>query len=286
MARDTTKFQLGPCQITVDGTDVGYTMGETTVTIASEQEQANPDQAGGPVEAYEKTCTINVSGQFMQTDDLPTLMELLLPGATVAGDKVTVGRVPGYRASQNAFELVLHPEDMGDDTSQDLTIYKALSTSNTNLAYTKDSMRVYNFEFYGLYDLTRDDGEQLFAFGESDDAVAPTRTTSTPTHEATDQAITVTPSIKFSEAMSRRTLIDSAGQARGITLYNQTDEAIVACTAAVTTTTNANDTITLTPDASLGNSKVYILSVNKSVTDTAGNAHAGSISKFTTVAGG
>lgn len=283
MAQDSTKMQLGACDIKADGSTLGYTIGTVTVEWTDAPVFDSATQAPGPMEGWTAEQGIKVTGQFAQVADQGTLLGYIRPDATVSGDAVSGGRQPGYRFSASAFTMLIHPLDQGSTTTYDLTIYKAISTLKTKLAYTKEGIRVYDFEFIGLYDDSRTDGDRIWKLNASADSSAPTRSSTSPTDGAASQEATVNIVVTFNEAMSYRTLVDDSGHSP-VVVFDSTNESVVACAATVTTTTYANDTLTLNPDSSLtAGATIYVL-VPEFVKDQAGNAHAGSQSDFAVAA--
>lgn len=283
MGADTEKIVLGSCTITADGVDLGYTLGAVTIEVGGEVHQSEPDQLPAPGETFTKKQSVRVTGQFIQAKDQGTLLNVILPSATVAGDAVSFGRKPGYRSSQNSFQLVVHPDDQGSTTTYDLTIYKAVSTEKTKHVYTKDGERVWDFEFIALYDDSRTDGDRLCKWGASADTTPPGRTSTSPADGAAAQLATVNIVIVFDESMSVRTLVDDSGHSP-VVVYDSTNEAVVACAASVSTTTSANDTLTLNPDSSLTAGATINVLVPEFCKDVAGNAHAGTQTDFAVAA--
>lgn len=284
MAQDSTKTRLGACTVSVDGVDLGYTMGEVTVEVTEGQVEAHPSQTPAPSEKFTSITSVVVKGQFAQVLDQGVLLEQLLPGASVAGDVVSIGRIPGYRASQNAVQLVLHPEDQGAVLTTDLTVYRALANGSVSFAYTREGVTVYDFEFHGLDDDSRAENDRIAKWGASADTTPPTRTSTTPADAAAAQVATVNIVIVFDESMSVRTLVNSSGISPSVIIFDQTNEVYVACAATVTTTTATNDTITMNPDASLTASATIDVIATEYATDVAGNAHAGSHTDFAVAA--
>lgn len=280
MAQDSTQERLGACTLTVDGTDLGLTFGDVVYTATAPLVEAHPSQHGAPSEMFTGEGRIVVTGTFAQTLEQTTLLGKILADSTVAGDKVSMGRTPGFRASQNAFELILHPEDQSG-TTKDLTIYRALGVGNFESLYSREAVQGFPFEFMGLYDVSRSNGDRLWSLGNSADTTPPTRTSTTPADAAAAQVATVNIVIVFDESMSKPTLVDDNGQSTSVVIYDRTNTVYVPCAATVSTTTNTNDTITLNPDSSLTASATIDVIVTEAARDTAGNSHAGSQTDFT-----
>ncbi len=281
MAQDSTKMRLGACSVSADGTNIGYTIGETVITFDHMQVDGFPSQTSAPSEAFSGDQIVTAKGQFAQATDNTTLLNYIMPDTTVAGDKISGGRTPGYRSSQNTFLLLLHPEDQGAVTTYDFKMYKALGTGKTTVAYTREGITVYDFEFKGYYDDTRTDNDRVWSFGDSADAAAPTRTSTTPADAAAAIAVTDNTVIVFSETMSTRTLVVD-GISPSVVLYDQANQAYVACDASISTTTNTNDTLTMNPDSNMAAAALHDVIVTEYATDVAGNRHAGSQTDFTT----
>ena len=284
MADNTANFQLGACTISVDGTEVGYTTEDgISVSITGELKDVRPSRASAPAEAFSSIEGIEITGKMLQTAEQATLLGYILPSATVSGDQVKFGREPGYRASANVASIVLHPVDQDAVTTQDITIYRGLFDNSTEIEYGDEGERSYAFKIKGYFDDSRTDGDRLFSFGSSADSTPPGRTSTAPADGAAAQLATTNIVIVFDESMSVRTLVDDDGHSPVI-IYDSTNEAVVACAATVSTTTNENDTLTLNPDASLTASATINVLVPEKCKDRAGNAHAGTQTDFAVAA--
>ncbi len=105
-----------------------------------------------------------------------------------------------------------------------------------------------------------------------------------PIHNATDVAITVAPTITFSEAV--RKLDNSAvtnDNVGDLVTFKKTDAA-GAAVAFTATINDAKTVITITPTSSLDNNQIYYLGIGATVEDAAGNAITSSHARFTTIA--
>ena len=81
--------------------------------------------------------------------------------------KITFGRFPGFRLGDTAGKLRLHPIAFGDDTSEDLTMYKAVNKAPLQLSYKMEDERVYQTEFNAMIKRANPNGSFLFEIGQS-----------------------------------------------------------------------------------------------------------------------
>ncbi|CDT52556.1 conserved hypothetical protein [Vibrio coralliirubri] len=174
----TENIKLGTCRVTYDGQDLGLTAGGVEVEVTTSTHETTVDQFGETVVKEILTGrNITVSVPMVETtiENLVTIM----PGATLVTDgsdpdkkKVEVGASVGADLLSSAKELVLHPIGLADtDKSEDLTIPLAATPGGMNFAYTLDQERVYQANFKGYPDLSKDG--LLFIYGDTTATVTP-----------------------------------------------------------------------------------------------------------------
>lgn len=100
-------------------------------------------------------------------------LKMAIPTGTVVEDadggkrKLTFGSIAGKKLSATAKKLVLHPSWLPEtDKSFDITLHKAVITSEISLNYTKDEQTVYEVEFTALIDETQAEGGLLAVIGD------------------------------------------------------------------------------------------------------------------------
>jgi len=285
---DTTKIFQGPCILTLGGTNLGITTDDgVRIAYARNLNQISAPQAPGPVDLRQgggSDQAITAACTLQEVWDASTLNKLW-PEVTLSGSTLKGGNIGGASLLSSALALTIHPLRLDTDTSMDLHIYKALNVlERPEFTFQAKEPVTIPVEFVSFYDSSKSDGQMLWDLGVTADSTAPTRSSTTPVDTATDQAITTTVAIVFSEAMAKGTLVDASNHTPIVLCTSADPPVFVACSAAVTTTTNTNDTITITPDASLANSTKYAVMVPEFVKDLNGNAHANSVTTFTTIA--
>lgn len=165
---DATKIQLGPCSVTFKGQDLGHTIGGVTVTYTPDFYESKVDKFGSSI--VEKFL---VGEKFMAECNLAEFtlanLQVAINQATLQGDdSVSVGSSAGKKASVNAGLLVLHPLAAGSGVRDyDVSIYKAVVTSELKLEHKNDGEKVLPVTFDGLIDEGRTDGNMLGFIGDS-----------------------------------------------------------------------------------------------------------------------
>ena len=175
---DATNINMGTCNISYDGTDLGLTMGGVEVEVATTTHETKADQFGDTVAAeFIMGRTISVKVPMAET----TLENLaaVMPGATIVADAANTGTISAPQAGDkykvevtsgvgislidNAKTLVLHPiANEANDYSEDLTIPLAATPGGINFAYKYDQERIYQADFKGYPDANG----LLFIYGD------------------------------------------------------------------------------------------------------------------------
>lgn len=85
---NTENVKLGPCKITYDGVDLGYTKGGVEVTVETSTYQVTVDQFGeAPIDEYVTGRTVTVNAPLAETTKKN--LERIMPGASVTGKGAT-----------------------------------------------------------------------------------------------------------------------------------------------------------------------------------------------------
>lgn len=165
---DATKIQLGPCSVTFKGRDMGHTIGGVTVTYTPDFHETSVDKFGSSV--VEKFLV----GEKLMAEcnlaewTLANLQDAINQGTLQGDDSVSVGSTSGKKASANAGLLVLHPIAAGASVKDyDVSIYKAVVTSELQIEHKNDGEKVLPVTFDGLIDENRSDGNMLGFIGDS-----------------------------------------------------------------------------------------------------------------------
>lgn len=162
-------INLGTCKISLDGTDMGLTIGGVEVEASTNTHPTQVDQFGETIVAEHITGR-NVVVKCPLAETTLENMAKVLPGATLITDgidplkkKVEVKTGVGINLLTTAKELVLHPIALPDaDKSQDFVVPLAAAAGSINFAYKVNEERVYMAEFKGYPDA---DGV-LFIYGD------------------------------------------------------------------------------------------------------------------------
>lgn len=166
MAQNSQNVSLGPCQVTLNGVDLGHTQGGVVLHYEIETHDTLVDKYGNtPIEKYllgEKLYVTVPMAEYVLEK-----MELAIPLGTVAGQKMQIGSVAGKKMSDYSGQLILHPLEMGSDKDLDVIIYKAVAVSNVEVTFGADSERIMSVEFHGIIDETKSDGNLLGMIGDS-----------------------------------------------------------------------------------------------------------------------
>lgn len=82
---NTENVKLGPCKITYDGVDLGYTKGGVEVTVETSTYEVTVDQFGeAPIDEYITGRTVTVSAPLAETTK--ENLERIMPGASLVND--------------------------------------------------------------------------------------------------------------------------------------------------------------------------------------------------------
>lgn len=171
MAKDLDDIRVGEYEIYEenDTTPVAHTWGG----IELEYERTNIPLY---VDEYGETpIDFVITGQLLTvkaTLAAPTeanIAKVIPEGDLITGtlsDKVEVGVKSGHRLGQYAKQYTLHPRHLPfADKTEDITLYKAVSTENLSLAFKFDEQRLLEWTLTALVDDTKGDGNILGRFG-------------------------------------------------------------------------------------------------------------------------
>lgn len=167
MARDLLKVKLGTCKVTVDGTDLGHTIGGVEVSYVPEFQETKVDDYAGIAERWLTGEKLTAKVPLAQ-NTLENINVAITHSEINGTDYVTFGSKAGKRSSEKAMRVVLHPIANADnDLSDDLTIFKAHVVNEITIPYKNDSEQIIVVEFGALVDEAAGDGALLGMFGDS-----------------------------------------------------------------------------------------------------------------------
>lgn len=157
---------LGVCKVYVNGTDLGHTIGGVEAVYSPEFHETKVDEYTGVAERW--LIGENIMAKVPIAESTLANLVRAIPHAENEGNYITIGSKTGKRSSDKAVVLRLHPIANADnDTSDDLTIFKAAASNEVTIPYKNDGERIIEVEFSGLVDESRADGSMLALIGDS-----------------------------------------------------------------------------------------------------------------------
>lgn len=163
---DFSTLEMGPCDVTFKGTDLGLTQGGVQVTFGTTVQPVKADQYGESViDNVINGRTIKVTVPMAERD--LTKLAAVFPGSTLIGTtskRLEIDAAVGTSLRALAGALVLHPHDRPSaDKTADLTVPLAMCAGAFTFSYESGKQRVYSVEFEGFVNLAT--GE-LFNMGD------------------------------------------------------------------------------------------------------------------------
>lgn len=153
---------LGPCQITFNGVDLGKTKGGVIFRDSMIQAEVLEDQAGStPVDHIATGRKISVEVPMSRS----TLAQLtkVIPGASSCGSYAVIKNQPGIARASTAQQLIIAPLVNGVAGTDRLTIFKASPVTELELQFDNENQRVYKVTFNVYPDA--DNGNRLYQIG-------------------------------------------------------------------------------------------------------------------------
>lgn len=138
---------MGVCEVTFSGTNLGYTKGGVQVSYTVETMDVIVDQEDAPIDSYitGQNFTVTVPLAEENWDVLATV----LPGTTLTTDgskkKLVLSGAAGVSMSDMAAELVINPTN--EDANGNVTVHNAIPTPNISVTFDKENVRVYTVVF-------------------------------------------------------------------------------------------------------------------------------------------
>lgn len=164
--------RIGACSVTFGGTDLGHTKDGAEFEFERKFEDLMVDQYG------ETPVDMALTGQNLRikvflAEVTAANLEVAIPENNYetggSGTKVGLGTDAGYLLRADSAELVLHPlKNESSDTTEDITVYKAVSAESVPLNYKIDEQRIVEVTFRALIDETKGNGRRLGHIGPSD----------------------------------------------------------------------------------------------------------------------
>lgn len=176
MSGDVGNMEFGPCQITFNSVDLGYTQGGVTVEYTQTFLDVTVDQSTmiADKRLQEERVMATVPMAETAIDSLISASHSVFPAGTRTADstkrKIEVG---GASVSvSDAKQLIITPLSDGagtlsTDDNEKVTIHKAFPQIQWSKQYDLGEVRVITVEFHGLLDSTKSAGNQLFTIGDT-----------------------------------------------------------------------------------------------------------------------
>lgn len=165
---DITNVEVGVCSVTYNGVDLGHTKGGVEVRYEPTYHDSMVDKYGETViEKYltgEKFTAVVPLAEYTIAN-----LHKAIPQSGVAGAgdaRTTIGANAGKKATDVAYELVLHPISEGT-RRHDIVMHKAYISSEVVLAHRVDEEKVIEVTFEALLDESKSDRNYLGMIGDS-----------------------------------------------------------------------------------------------------------------------
>lgn len=170
---DLTKVKVaGPCNIIFDGVNIGHTLGGVTFTAAREFTKVMVDKYGStPIDFILNGTTATI--EFVLAQDEYRQRDISMPESSSydgAGslDRADIGGDAGYSLRTDAKELRIHPLKRAvSDFTDDIVIYKAVSTGDVEVPYKVDEQQVVPITMTALVDEAYGVGRRLGHIGSA-----------------------------------------------------------------------------------------------------------------------
>lgn len=165
---DITNVQVGVCSVEFNGVDLGHSKGGCEVSYEPTHHDISVDKYGETV--VQKVLTgEKLTAKVPLAEFTIANLRNAIPQAQFAGAanaRITIGANAGKKATDDAYQLVLHPIAEGT-RRHDIVFYKAYVASQITLMHTVDEEKLIEVTFEALLDETKTDGNYLGLIGDS-----------------------------------------------------------------------------------------------------------------------
>lgn len=168
---DLSKVKVaGPCRITLDGVDMGHTLGGVTFTADRDLVKVMADKYGTtPIDFVLNGTEAKLEFQLAQTDFRqldPSMPETSSYDGAGSMDRVDLGGDAGYSLRQDAKQMIIHPlKNAATDFSEDITLYLVVQTGPVSLPYLVDGQKVLACSYTALVSEAYGAGRRLGHIG-------------------------------------------------------------------------------------------------------------------------
>jgi hypothetical protein len=170
---DIAKARIaGPCTVTFDGVNIGHTLDGVTFTAERSFADVNVDKYGStPIDQILTGTKVMLKFKLAQPDWYQ--LNIAMPETSSfdgvgALDRTDLGGDAGYSLRQDAKQMVIHPlKNASTVTTDDITIYKAVSVENIEIPYKVDEQQVIEVTMLALVDESYGIGRRLGHIGSA-----------------------------------------------------------------------------------------------------------------------
>lgn len=165
---DVTRVKVGTCTVSLNGLDLGHTKGGVEVSYEPVYKDVSVDLYGETVvEKY--LIGEKLTAKVPLAESTIANFRNAIPQSTFAGaanKRITIGAKAGQKATDDSYQLVLHPVIEGT-RAFDIVLYKAYSSETVVVGHTNDGEKIIEVTFQALLDETKSDGNYLGLIGDS-----------------------------------------------------------------------------------------------------------------------
>lgn len=168
---DISKVEIaGPCSIVFNGVNMGHTIDGIELTAERDFTRVKTDRGGDtPIDYVLTGNRLKLKFKLAQTEWAQWNMaipETSSYDGSGTNDRADFGADAGASLRVEGFQLVIHPmKNASTDFSDDVTIYKAVSTDNVPLPLKINEQRVLQITMEALYVEDYGTGRRLGHYG-------------------------------------------------------------------------------------------------------------------------
>jgi hypothetical protein len=151
-------INVGYATVTWGGTSLGETEGEVRLEVITQRVNQASDTYGveTPYDMIEVGRQLKVTVPMSEYSF--SILQNIVQTADTAGGKLKIGKIVGASTRALAKKLVIHPIIKGNDLGSDITLHKAVVSSETiEVSFSNDRSQI-EVEFMALIDSTNTDG--------------------------------------------------------------------------------------------------------------------------------
>jgi len=134
----TSSMELTPMRVSLDGTDLGGTLGNVVISAAYKKANILADQSGSTVRDRRVSgLEITVTTELAEVQN-KDIWQVVFPHATLVGASAAIDfkENMGDADLPKALELVLHPLSKANgDLTGDYTFFKAIASAESSITY-------------------------------------------------------------------------------------------------------------------------------------------------------